>query len=129
MSTRRLPASIALAVWSLVVWTTRIRNIWTDDAMSTGEQWGRTALALSFTGLALAVGHAIYHRSPWLPPVVRALAGWTTAVWLVLVIGIATADRDGAFIAVHLVLGAISIALAGLAVREVRPASARADAR
>jgi len=118
--TRRLPAVIALAVWSLLVWTTRIRNIWTDDALSTGEQWGRTALALSFTGLALAVGHAVYHRSTWLRPVVLALAGWTTAVWLVRSVGIATADHEGAFIAVHLVLAVISITLAALAVREVR---------
>jgi hypothetical protein len=118
--TRRLPAVIALAVWSLLVWTTRIRNIWTDDALSTGEQWGRTALALSFTGLALAVGHAVYHRSSWLRPVVRALAGWTTAVWLVIGVGIAMADREAAFIAVHLIIGVISITLAALAVREVR---------
>ena len=119
MPTRRLPATIALAVWSLLVWTTRIRNIWTDDALSTGEQWGRTALALSFTGLALAVGHAVYHRSPWLRSVVLALAGWTVAVWVVRSVGIATADHEGAFIAVHLVLAVISIALAALATREV----------
>jgi hypothetical protein len=119
MPRRRLPASIALAVWSLMVWTTRIRNIWTDDAMSTGEQWARTALALSFTALALAVGHAVYHRSTWLRQAVWALAGWTTAVWVVRAVGIALAEHDGAFIAVHVALAAVSITLAGLAVREV----------
>jgi hypothetical protein len=127
MPTRRLPATIALAVWSLLVWTTRIRNIWTDDALSTGEQWGRTALALSFTALALAVGHAVYHRSGWLRPVVLALAGWTTAVWVVRSVGIATADHEGAFIAVHLVLAVISITLAALAVREVSQLSRALD--
>jgi len=127
MPTRRLPAVIALAVWSVLVWTTRIRNIWTDDAMSTGEQWGRTALALSFTGFALAVGHAVYHRTSWVRPVVRALAGWTTAVWLVIAVGIAMADREAAFIAVHLVIAAISIALAALAVHEVAPRSTTVD--
>jgi hypothetical protein len=119
MSSRRLPATIALAVWSLLIWTTRLRNIWTDDELSTGEQWGRTALALSFTVLALAVGHAVYHRATWLQPVVRTLAGWTIVVWVVRSIGIATADHDGAFIVVHLVLAAISVTLAALAVREV----------
>ena len=117
---RHVPATIALAVWSVLVWTTRIRNIWTDDELSTSEQWSRTALALSFTVLALAVGHAVYHRTSWQRPIVRALAGWTTVVWVVRSIGIATADHDGAFIAVHLVLAAISIGLAALAVREVR---------
>jgi len=129
MRTRRLPATIALAVWSLLVWTTRIRNIWTDDELSTGEQWGRTGLALSFTVLALAVGHAVYHRSTWLPPVVRALAGWTTAVWVVRSIGIVTADHDGAFVVVHLVLAAVSIGLAVLAAREVRTPATRSEPR
>jgi hypothetical protein len=107
MPRRRLPASIALAVWSLMVWTTRIRNIWTDDAMSTGEQWARTALALSFTALALAVGHAVYHRSTWLRQAVWALAGWTTAVWVVRAVGIALAEHDGALIAVHVALAGV----------------------
>ena len=110
------------------MWTTRIRNIWTDDDLSTGGQWGRTALALSFTGLALAVGHAVYHRSSWLRPVVLALAGWTTAVWVVRAVDIATGDQDAAFIVVHVVLGAISIALAGLAAREVREVPRAVDA-
>jgi len=116
---RRPRAAIALAVWSLLVWTTRIRNIWTDDELSSGEQWGRTALAMSFTVLALAVGHAVYHRTSWQRPVVLALAAWTVAVWVVRSIGIATADHEGAFIAVHLVLAVMSIALAALAAREV----------
>ena len=118
MSTRRLPATITLAGWSLLVWTTRIRNIWTDDELTAGEQWTRTALALSFTVLALAVGHAVYHRTPWRRTGVRALAVWTIAVWVVRSLGIATADHDGAFIAVHLVLAAVSVGLAVLALRE-----------
>ena len=43
-------------------------------------------------------------------------------MWVVRRIGIATADHDAAFIVVHLVLAAISIVLAGLAVREVSDA-------
>ncbi len=115
---RRPPAAIALAVWSLLVWTTRIRNIWTDEELTTAEQSSRTALALSFTVLALAVGHAVYHRTTWQRPVVLALAGWTALVWVVRSAGIATADHDGAFIAVHLALAALSIGLAVVATRE-----------
>jgi len=118
MPTRRLPASIALAVWSLLVWTTRIRNIWTDDELTAGEQWGRTALASSFTVLALAVLLGVYQRSTWLRSAVVALVAWTIGVWVVRSIGIATADHEGAFIAVHLVLAVISITLAALAARE-----------
>ena len=119
MSLRRYPAATALAAWSLLVWTTRIRNIWTDDELSSGEQWSRTLLALSFTVLALAVGWALLRGSGWRRQAVIALAAWTVGVWVVRSIGIATADHDGAFIAVHLVLALISAALAGLAVREV----------
>ena len=119
-SLRRCPAASALALWSLLVWTTRIRNIWTDDELSAGEQWGRTLLALSFTVLALAVGWAVLRGSAWRRQVVLALAGWTIAVWIVRSIGIATADHDAAFVAVHLVLALVSGVLAALAVSEVR---------
>ena len=117
-----VPAALVLAGWSVLVWTTRIRNIWTDDALSTGEQWSRTALALSFTVLAVAVVYAVLRRRSWRRPAVLALAGWTVAVWVVRAVGIAMADHDGAFIAVHLVLAAISIALALVAARQVRAA-------
>ena len=125
MSPRRFPAALALAGWSIFVWTTRIRNIWSDDELSSGEQWGRTALALSFTVLALAVGYAVLRGATWRRPVVLLLAAWTVAVWVVRSIGIATADHDGAFIAVHVVLAVISVVLAALAAREaeVRPTS------
>ncbi len=118
MSTRRLPATIALCVWTLLVWTTRIGNIWGDDALTSGEKWGRTGLALSFTALALAVGYAVYRRAPWRGLAVKVLAGWTVGVWVTRSFGIATGDHDAAFIAVHLVLAVVSIALSVLAVRE-----------
>ena len=118
MSLRRFPAAVALAAWSVFVWTTRIRNVWSDDQLSTGEQWTGTALALSFIALALAVGWSLVRSTSWRRRAVLALASWTIAVWVVRSIGIATADHDGAFIAVHLVLAVISIGLAGFAIRE-----------
>jgi cobalamin synthase len=118
VSPRRFPAALALAAWSLLVWTARIRNIWSDDELSSREQWSRTILALSFTVLALAVVYAVVRRSAWRRSIVLVLAGWTVAVWVVRSIGIATADHDGAFIAVHLVLALISAALSALAIRE-----------
>ena len=118
MSTPRRPATIALVVWSLFVWTTRIGNIWGDDALTNGEKWGRTGLALSFTALAAIVAVALYRRVPWLDLAVKALAGWTIGVWVTRSFGIATGDHSAAFVTVHLVLAAISIALSVLAVRE-----------
>jgi hypothetical protein len=118
MSTRRLPATISLCVWTLLVWTTRIGNIWGDDELTAGEKWGRTGLALSFTVLVLAVGFAVYRRAPWRGLAVKALAGWTIGVWVTRSFGIATGDHDAGFIAVHLALAVVSIALSVLAVRE-----------
>jgi hypothetical protein len=124
MSTRRLPATIALVVWTLLVWTTRISNIWGDDDLTSGEKWGRTGLALSFTVLALAVAHAVWHRTAWRSHAGKVLAAWTIGVWIVRGVGIATGDHSGTFVAVHLVLAIVSIALSVLATRE----SARVDA-
>ena len=118
MSTPRRPAAIALVLWTLFVWTTRIGNIWNDDALGRGEKWGRTALAGSFTVLAVAVAVALWHRAGWRRSAVTALAAWTVAVWAVRSVGIATGDHDVAFVAVHLVLAVVSIALSLLAVRE-----------
>jgi hypothetical protein len=115
---RRRPATLALGVWTLLVWTTRIGNIWGDDDLTDGEKWGRTGLALSFTALVLLVGLAVYRRLPWRGLAVKALAGWTIGVWLTRSFGIATGDHDAAFVIVHLVLAVVSIGLSVLAVRE-----------
>jgi hypothetical protein len=115
---RRLPATLALCAWTLLVWTTRIGNVWADAELTTGEKWGRTGLALSFTVLALAVGGAVLGRQPWRGLAVKLLAGWTIGVWVTRSFGIAMGDHDAAFVAVHLVLAVASTALAVLAVRE-----------
>lgn len=109
--------TVALVAWTLLVWTTRISNIWSDEALSDGEKWGRTGLALSFTVLAVGVAVALWRRATWLRPAVVALAGWTVAVWVVRSVGIATGDHDVAFVVVHLVLAVVSMGLAGAAVR------------
>ena len=115
---RRRPSTIALCAWTLLVWTTRVGNIWGDDDLTTAEKWGRTGLAMSFTVLAVAVGYALYRRRPWLGRAVTALAGWTIGVWMVRAVGIAAGDHAAAFIIVHVALAVVSAALAVLAVRE-----------
>ena len=115
---RNLPA-LALVVWTFFVWTTRIGNIWGDDDLDTAGKVGRTALALSFTVLAAVVLAALWRgTSPQLRIAVLALAGWTTAVWVVRDASILFGDHDTAFKVVHTVLAVVSTALALLAVRE-----------
>lgn len=118
MSTPSRPATIALVAWTLLVWTTRIGNIWGDDALSDGEKWGRTGLALSFTALAAVVAVGLWKRTGWLRPAILGLAGWTVSVWAVRSVGIATGDHSAAFITVHLVLAVVSLALSAVSARE-----------
>lgn len=116
--------------WTLFVWTTRIRNIWTDDELETAAQVGRTALALAFTLFAV-VSIAGWWRERrgarwsfarrW----IAAFAVFTTAVWIVRAVQIALADHGAAFIAVHTVLAVISVGLAAWTWRSTVPAGVR----
>ena len=116
---RRRPAALALVGWTLLVWTTRIFNIWGDADLATGEKLGRTGLALSFTLLAVAVIVALWRGSPRAGLVaVGALAGWSVAVWVVRDLRIVVADHDLGFIVVHVILGVVSVILAAWAWRE-----------
>lgn len=120
---RRRPFALALVGWSFFVWTTRIANIWRDDALDTGEKLGRTGLALSFTLLALAVLVALWRRARAASLVaVGALAAWSVVVWVVRDVRIVLADHDVGFKVVHTVLAVVSIVLAVLAWREARAA-------
>jgi hypothetical protein len=119
-------ATVALVVWTFFVWTTRIGNIWRDADLDTSGKVGRTALALSFTVLAAAVVVALWRRARWTGKAVLALAGWTTAVWVVRDASILFADHDLGFKVVHTVLAVVSIALSVLAWRETEPVRAQA---
>lgn len=111
------PAAL-LSLATLLIWTTRIRNIWTDDELDTAGQVSRTALALLFTVLALATLATWWRaRRDGLAPahaarLVRAFAAWTAVVWAVRGVQIALADHAIGFVLVHTALALGSIALA-----------------
>lgn len=91
---------LALPLWTLAVWGGRIRN-----AVDGDEGAGPVLLALTF--VLLAVAALLDRRAAYV------LAGWTIAVWVVRIVDIAIlSDRGAAFIAVHLVLAAVSVGLA-----------------
>jgi hypothetical protein len=118
---RRRPFALTLVGWTFFVWTTRIANIWRDDALDTGEKVGRTGLALSFTLLAIAVVVTLWRRLPQASLVaVGGLAAWSVAVWVVRDVRILFADHEVGFKVVHTVLAVVSIGLAALAWREAR---------
>jgi hypothetical protein len=109
---RRHRAALALVVWTFFVWTTRIGNIWRDEDLETAGKVGRTALALTFTVLAIAVIVAVWRRAAWTRRAVEVLTAWTVVVWVVQGIRILIADHEVGFKAVHTVLAVVSIALA-----------------
>ncbi|HEX4901913.1 MAG TPA: hypothetical protein VFV42_03830 [Acidimicrobiales bacterium] len=113
-----LRPAAALSAATLLIWTTRIRNIWTDDELDTAGQVGRTALALAFTAFAVATLVTWWRarRTGDVPDaaarLVRAFAVWTVAVWVVRAVQIALADHAVGFVVVHTVLAIVSIGLA-----------------
>jgi len=98
-------AVYALAAWTLLVWTTRIRNILSDGG-------GADALLVPLALTALAVWAVVDRRRG-----VPVLAAATVAVWAVRVPFLLLRDHSAAFVAVHLVLAVVSVALAVWAVR------------
>ena len=107
--------------WTFFVWTTRIANIWRDEALATGERSAARPWPLSFTLLAIAVaGGPVAAVRTGDGDGRRGARGWSVAVWVVRDARILLADHDVAFIVVHVVLGVVSVVLAALAWREVR---------
>lgn len=128
MTPDRMRPAVGLAAFTLLVWTTRIRNIWTDESLDTVGQVGRTALSLTFTAFAVATLWLWWRgRSAGRVPeaagvVVGLFAAWTIGVWAVRTVQIASAGHDGAFVAVHTALAVASTVLALWAVRSLQPA-------
>ena len=103
---------LVFAGWTLFVWGTRISNILSD---------GGSALALVVAAGLVALGVAVVWyaidgagRLAWAVP---SLVAATVAVWAVRLPGVLLHDHSGAFKAVHLALGAISVLLALVARR------------
>jgi hypothetical protein len=113
-SSRRL--LVAMVVWALFVWSTRIRNVAGDHTSSTTSKAWAILLSLSF--VAFAVGGIVMliraRGRSWTGGeilVQRAFAAWTTVVWLVFGTIILVHHHPIAFKAVHVGLGLISIGL------------------
>lgn len=113
---------VTLGGWTLFVWSTRIDNVLAQDDLTTAGRTARVALALSFTVLGVAFVAVAWRARRRALGRVEALVvvvgcWWTIAVWVVRVAQISLGDHEAAFIAVHAVLGIVSIALAVVTLR------------
>jgi hypothetical protein len=115
-----------LGAWHLLSWATRIRNVLTDDTLSTGDKTAQTTVAVLFVlgGLVLvtasvALGRNAARDRAW-SRVVAALAVVGSLYWWARVPFIASNDHPGSFIAVHVTLAIITSALSFWAFASVR---------
>lgn len=109
------------AMWTLVVWVGRVRNIAADAGLDAGEKWRALVPAVIFTVLGLGVAWLAVATPP--ERLVRrttAIAAlFTVGYWLVRAVLIALNDHSLGFVAVHTVLALISTVAAGWAWRVV----------
>jgi hypothetical protein len=113
---------VAFGAWTLFVWGTRVATAFEQDDLTGLERVGRVGMAVGFTlaGIALLVVAGRTRRRSLQPGEVLAIrlaAVWTIGVWLIRGVQIALADHEAAFVVVHLVLAAVSVALALATVR------------
>ena len=103
-------AVIVFGLWTEFVWIGRIRNV------TASAKWTPSDLLLPslfvLIGLVVLAVVARPTPAPVVAFVVRGAAVISSVVWLIRVGFIAVHDHPAAFIAVHVVLAAISIGLA-----------------
>ena len=103
--------------WVFVAWTV---FVWAGRIKLADAEVGPLLLALTFLVPAVALAVALVWFRGAVPALVGALALWTTGVWVVRDLDIVLGgDHPVPFVVVHVVLGVVSVAVAGLALRSV----------
>ena len=118
-----------LVIWTLFVWTSRIRNVWSDEDLTTGGQILRTGYSVVFLSGGLFAAWVLWsRRGSALGSSDRVglavFFAWSVVFWLIRGIGIIIDDHDAGFTAIHTVLMVISLGLVWLALPVVRTRSA-----
>ena len=121
--TRTMRYVWVLVAWTLLVWGSRVRNIFADDELVGFDRAVSLGVALTLVGAAVAVAVAVRRSSSWLPIalgvlVVVGIARWTIRGPIIL----GSDEWDVGFKVVHTVLWLVTVALSLLAWREHRAA-------
>jgi len=112
--------------WVLVAWTV---FVWAGRIKLADAEIGPLLLALTFLVPAVALAVSLVWFRAAVPAMVGALALWTTGVWVVRDIDIvAGGDHPVPFVVVHVVLGVVSVVVAGMALRAVLRPGAQVSA-
>ena len=111
--TRLRTLVVASALWTLFVWSTRVRNVGNDDTLGGGEKAFAFFVCVVFIGAAIAMLVLLARRrSARLRVLLSVFAVATVAWWAVRSVFIVVHDHSMAFRVVHIVLGIISSVLA-----------------
>lgn len=113
-------ATGSFLVWTVFVWTGRVRNALADPALVGSQKLGPLLLSASFLVPAGVLGvawlTALRRRCwmhSWASVLMRVFASWTVFVWVLRVTDIVMGGDWGvAFIIVHSVLAVVSACLA-----------------
>lgn len=108
---------VAAVGWTLFVWVGRIRNALGDPSLAGSSLGFVLLLSSSFIVGALVVGWLAWRGRAGIPSialvrVVWIIAAWSTVVWASRIADIAmVGDHSIAFVAVHAVIGLLSVML------------------
>lgn len=101
-----------LAAWSLFVWVTRINNTWTSTSEGLIAKLFSTVFAVGLIVAAIAAVSEAWRKDGERAVLfARVLCGGTILVWLVRAPMILLGGWDVAFLVVHMLLAAASVAL------------------
>ena len=114
----------ALVAWTLFVWGGRLRNLWLDPGGLAQANRFSLVASMVFVGLAFAVAATLVVGRAF-RPVLMALALAGVGVWLVRGVDIALGGHSVGFVAVHLMLAGVTVALSLWAVGSTRISSVR----
>jgi len=117
-------AVTALIVWTLFTWGNRIPLLWASSTQSTAEKARGTVPIALFLVLAMAALVGVLRSGDrlvgWARTAALALAGWSTAYWLVRLPFILANPHPVPFKVVHSVLATVAVGLSVRAVLRLR---------
>jgi len=118
---RGITLRLALVVWTLAIWGSRVRNILVDDELVGFDRFLSLAVALVLIGSATAVAISMFRQTSWRSSalgvlVVVGILRWTLRGPVILL----SDEWDAGFKIVHTVLWLTTVALSLLAWSEHR---------
>ncbi len=118
-SRRVFVPGLVLAAWTLLLWTTRVRNILADDALTGWSRTWQLGAAIGFVVAAVGLAVTSLLRPALAVRPGMALALFGAAWWIVRGTGVVLADHPLGFTVVHVVLAIGTVAIGAWLVRSV----------